>query len=492
MLFERLHQLPADQIMLREGDSSLTRMALEQRVTEAAHLLHDSKVHRLGLHIDNSIHWIVFDLACRRNGIVCVPMPLFFTPTQLLHVMGTCGLDAVLTAQPQLFNSHFALSQSAAAGASTLLSNGVPMPVPLPENTGKITFTSGSIGTPKGVCLSWAQQELQAQVLANAVGLTGTRHLCVLPLGTLLENIAGVYAPLLAGGEVVVRPLAELGFQGSRLVSAQLFLQTLSVVQPQTLILIPQLLQLLVQAVKSGWKPPALKFIAVGGSRVAPVLIEEARKLGLPVYEGYGLSECASVVSLNTPMHDRPGASGKVLPHVQVSEQGGELIVSGNAMLGYVGEPASWNQPAIATGDIGNVDADGFLHILGRSKNLLISSYGRNISPEWVESEMLASPLFADAVVYGDSQPYCVALVSTRDANAPDAMVQAVIDATNARLPDYAQVKRWHRLSAPLATNPLLLTPNGRPRRDAIALVYASQITALYDDQVLRQAGAMR
>lgn len=480
MLLEQLQKLPADHIVLRQGGETLTRAALEQRIQDAAGWLRQSRVSRLGLHVDNSLAWIVYDLACRHNGIVCVPLPLFFTSMQLLHVIGSCGLDAVLTGEPAGFESHFKFRQPAVAAPLTLLSNGVRMAVPLPEGTGKVTFTSGSTGTPKGVCLGWNQQERQARVLAEAVGLSAPRHLCVLPLSTLLENIAGVYAPLWAGGEVVVCPLAELGFEGSRLQSPLRFLQTISTVKPATMILIPQLLQLLVQAIKGGWQPPQFEFIAVGGSHVAPVLVAEARQLGLPVYEGYGLSECASVVSLNTLQHDNVGSAGKLLPHVQVTQKDGELFVSGNAMLGYVGELQSWYPQSIATGDLGHVDANGFVHISGRRKNLLISSYGRNIAPEWVESELLATPLFADAVVFGDAQPFCVALVSVRDPAVPDALIQSAIDAANARLPDYAHVLRWHRLPAPLATNPQLLTPNGRPRRAAIATQYARELAALY------------
>ena len=161
-------------------------------------------------------------------------------------------------------------------------------------------------------------------------------------------------------------------------------------------------------------------------------------------------------------------------------------------MLGYVGELQSWYPKTIATGDIGHVDGNGFVHISGRSKNLLISSYGRNIAPEWVESELLATPLLADAVVYGDAQPYCVALVSPRDPATPDALIQTVINATNMRLPDYAQVQRWHRLPAMLATNPQLLTANGRPRRAAIAAAFAGELAALYPatPALSRTAGA--
>ena len=480
MLLDTLQQRTDSHVVLREGNEALSAAALLERVNAVSKVLRTAGINRLGLHADNSLAWILLDLACRQDGIVCVPLPLFFTPAQIQHVIASCGLQAVATASPSLFPAAFTFLAEKLAGALALLACEASASVALPTGTGKVTFTSGSTGTPKGVCLSWSQLEVQAQVLADTVAVKAPRHLCVLPLSTLLENVAGVYAPLLAGGEVVVCSLAELGFQGSRLGSPPLFLQTLSRVQPQTLILIPQLLQLLVQAVKAGWTPPALSFIAVGGSRVAPVLVQEARKLGLPVYEGYGLSECASVVSLNTPATDLLGSAGHVLPHVSITAKQGELVVSGNAMLGYVGEPESWYPQSVATGDVGRVDDKGFVHIEGRSKNLLISSYGRNISPEWVESELLASPLFADAVVFGDAQPWCVALISTRDPQAPDALIDAVIKATNARLPDYAQVQRWYRLPAPLATDPRLLTANGRPRRAAIAEVFAQALASLY------------
>ena len=78
-------------------------------------------------------------------------------------------------------------------------------------------------------------------------------------------------------------------------------------------------------------------------------------------------------------------------------------------MLGYVNQPDSWGLDAIRTGDLGYIDDSGFLHIEGRRKNLIISSYGRNISPEWVESAFLSNPLFSDFVVFGDAQPFCVA-----------------------------------------------------------------------------------
>jgi long-subunit acyl-CoA synthetase (AMP-forming) len=167
---------------------------------------------------------------------------------------------------------------------------------------------------------------------------------------------------------------------------------------------------------------------------------------------------------------------------VAVESRDGEIHVRNNAMLGYAGEPDSWGREWIATGDLGDIDEDGFLHIEGRVKNVLISSYGRNISPEWVESEMLADGLLADCVVFGDDEPYCVALLSPRDPGASNRSLQKSIDRSNKKLPDYARVRQWFRLSRPLIMERGLHTENGRPKRRVIEARFSDQIAALYRD----------
>jgi long-subunit acyl-CoA synthetase (AMP-forming) len=255
-------------------------------------------------------------------------------------------------------------------------------------------------------------------------------------------------------------------------------------IQPDTLILIPELLKLLVSAAKTGWQvPSSFKFIAVGGSKVGKALLKEAWSLGLPVYEGYGLSECASVVSLNNSAERRDGSCGKPLANVLVAVVDGEIQVTGNAMLGYVNQPETWYQESIKTGDLGHLDENGFVHLEGRNKNILISSYGRNISPEWPESELLANPMLQDVVVYGDARPYCVALISCRNPQLNNLLIQQWIDQVNNSLPDYAQIKAWHRLSQNLGAIPGLLTANGRPCREVIAEQFNNEISALYADQ---------
>ncbi|MCW8830071.1 MAG: AMP-binding protein, partial [Gammaproteobacteria bacterium] len=350
-----------------------------------------------------------------------------------------------------------------------------------PRHTHKITFTSGSTGQAKGVCLSNEQQLTVADSLVTGIAIERPHHLCILPLATLLENIAGVYSPLISGGSIYVPSLSTLGFSGSSQVEAGKLLACIDHCQPETMILIPQLLNLLIISVMQGWQPPKeLKMMAVGGSRVAASAIKQARKLGLPVYEGYGLSECASVVSLNTPDHDQPGSAGQLLPHLKIEISNGEINIVGNSFLGYLDEPDSWYPSSVATGDLGYIDDQGFIQLQGRKKNLLISSYGRNINPEWVESEILAHPLIQQCIVVGDAKPHCSALIYADSKHISDREIQSWLDQVRPSLPDYAQVQSWLHLASPLTSTNNLLTANGRPRREAINSYYSSEIEKLY------------
>lgn len=460
--------------------------SVRQEIASLIELLCAKGISRAALLAGNGIEWALVDIACREADICLLPLPEFFSESQRRHSLEACAVDAVITDNPEFFESAYeanceALLMLGEARMSLCMLPNVTQTAVLPATTGKITFTSGSTGEPKGVCLSHAQLLRQADVLANLIAIEAPRHLCVLPLSTLLENVAGIYAPILAEGEVIIPRQQELGFEGSALVDAQKLLATISSIQPHSMILIPQLLLLLVNAVKQGWQcPSSLKFVAVGGSKVSLELLIEAQALGIPVFEGYGVSECASVVSLNTPEKQKPGSCGKPLPGLSVSLSSGEIRVVGNAMLGYVNEPESWNPESIATGDLGYFDEDGFLHIEGRKKNLLISSYGRNISPEWVESELLANPLIEEAVLVGDARPFCTALLTVRSSSISDSQIQEFIDQMNLALPDYARVLAWHRLERPLQGESEFMTDNGRPRRAVIISAFRAEIEALY------------
>jgi len=326
-----------------------------------------------------------------------------------------------------------------------------------------------------------------AQSLADTVNKQNVRHLCLLPLSTLLENIAGVYAPALVGGTIILSPIKDLGFNGSADFQLEKLLQTISRVQPNSLILLPQLLLALVTAAEAGWQAPdSLSFIAVGGGKVASHLIQRAHQCQLPVFEGYGLSECASVVSLNEPHHalEKTGSTGKPLPHASIKIIDNEIIVSGTVFLGYLNQKNSWYPSEVHTGDLGHFDNDGYLYIDGRIKNILVSSFGRNINPEWIESELASHPAIQQCVVIGDAKPFCAALIFPHDISLTNTeentLIQQWVDKVNLGLPDYAQVKDWLKLAKPLSPLDDLLTDNGRPKRKQINEYYQTDIQQLY------------
>jgi len=491
---------PAIMVFDTALETAYTWGQLRQEVRRLVWRLRKDKVNVLALAADNAPAWIVADIACAAAGVTLLPLPGFFAPGQLQHALTTVPVDALLYDTPLPDEVLAARSEQDIAPARLCALQYQRMPrsdseralrtASLPALTCKITFTSGSTGTPKGACLSAAHlQAVTDSIVAATQPLGITRHLCVLPLATLLENIAGVHAPLRSGAAVIVAKQATLGFNGATGFALPTFLDVLSHCRPHSMILIPQLLEALVMSCEAGWKlPDSLRFVAVGGATVNPALLERAWQFGIPVHEGYGLSECGSVVSLNTPGQRRNGSLGKPLPHVRVAIVDGEITTFGPRFLGYAGDKDSWHldtdDTPFATGDLGRQDSDGFLYFTGRRKNLLVSSFGRNISPEWLEVQLATSGLIAQSIVLGDSRPYCVALVLSRHSGSSDAQIAQSITKINAELPDYARIRRWARLAAPLprgtGLEADLLTSNGRPRRAQIAAHFSPIIDVLY------------
>jgi long-subunit acyl-CoA synthetase (AMP-forming) len=206
-----------------------------------------------------------------------------------------------------------------------------------------------------------------------------------------------------------------------------------------------------------------LRFIAVGGARVTPETIAAARAVGLPAYQGYGLSEAGSVVSLNMPHSDRICSVGRPLEHVKVRiAEDGEIIVqqiSGRLTPGSIHVP---------TGDLGRIDADGFLYVEGRKKNQIITGFGRNVSPEWPESLLEDQEPIAQALVFEDDQSAVAALLVPVNVDISDEQLQSAVDRVNHGLPDYARISGWQRFEAGFTKFNGLATPNGRPKRAAI------------------------
>ena len=467
---------------LQQNDRVLSCREVLQETKLRAERLRAAGCRRVAIALDNGLDWALWDLAVLQAGLVCVPLPAFFSPEQRAHVLDSSGIDTLIVDDSRGFGSL-----GFGAASAQLARRGVDAPPALPAGTLKITFTSGTTGQPKGVCLDAASMLAVAHSLRQASQPCSIeRHLCVLPLATLLENIAGLYAPLLAGAVVELLPMAEIGFSGASQFDVQRFLETLQRSQPHSLILVPQLLLMLVTAAEHGAALPAsLRFIAVGGGRVAPALLRRAERLGLPVYEGYGLSECVSVVCLNTPGARRIGTVGRPLPHVEVRiGAAGAVLVRGPRMLAYLGE-APLQDEWLDTGDLGHVE-DGFLILQGRSKHQFITAYGRNVNPEWVESELVQQAPIAQAWLHGEALPANVAVLVPRRPDLPDSALQAAVDTVNLELPDYARIHRWLRANQAFSTANGLATGNGRLRREALLNRYRDAIDGLMATEIMQ------
>ncbi|WP_404362467.1 AMP-binding protein [Marinobacter sp.] len=450
-----------DSIALSSPSNCVSWRELWREVTDLAQAITDCRVERVGLAGDNTPGWVIADLACLVAGVVCVPIPGFFSSEQTKHLKEQAGLDALLWVSqcPAGHDYHEKLSEHVWLEPLA----GSERPASMPLATTRVTFTSGSTGQPKGVCLS--SEHLTATVDALRQRLAGmhlSRHLCILPLATLLENIAGVYLPLTMGGTVVLEPLASLGMTGSSTLDAGRLIRTINRHNPDSMILVPELAAVLVSAAENGQlEAKGLRFLAVGGGKVSDDLLRRAKAIGLPLFEGYGLSECGSVVALNRPGEERSGTVGRPLGHVRVNvDSQGEIQVAGSRFLGYLGEEPGADGP-VATGDLGSLDADGYLQVNGRIKNLLITSFGRNVSPEWLESELVQCIGVRQALVFGDGEPALSALLTIPDGRSAEQIAD-VLEELNRRLPDYARLLSVYIRRRPLTSQQGYLTDNGR------------------------------
>lgn len=469
--------------VLEDSQTSWSAPALQQAVAEAQDWLQAGNTRVLASVLDNSAAFVALDEALMAGEGVHVPLPPFFTATQMRHALAATGADTLVT-EPAWAQAWQGLPwQPVRLAGRELLATRLPStPRPLPPGTTKITFTSGTTGSPKGVCLSQQAMQNVAQGLITALGPLGIeRHLNALPFSVLLENIAGLMAPRQQGITLITLGMQALGLQGSSQFDAAVFHAAVTTSQAQSLILLPQMLRAWCGYLQhTGQRAPeGLRFVAVGGAAVGASLLLAAHSLGIPAYEGYGLSEGASVQTLNLPGASKPGSVGRALAHAQIRcAADGEIEVSGSLFNGYLGDstapPAWW-----PTGDLGSIDADGFVQVSGRKKHVLITAFGRNVSPEWVETSLCSQTSILQAVVFGDGEPSLLAVLWPMSADLSDDALQAAVDRCNSQLPDYARIGRWTRARAAFHVSTGLATANGRPQRPAIWAQHADFLSTL-------------
>ncbi len=425
-----------------------------------------------------------------------------------------------------------------------------------PADLATIIYTSGTTGDPKGAMLTHDNIASNVEACLRVVDLN-PRDTCLsfLPLCHIFERMAGLYAMLGAGATIayarsvdtvaadaqevhptiltgvprfyekvyarvmenagnqpplrraifhwglgVGRQIAHLRFEGK---TAGLLLGFVATIADK-----------LVAAKVRERVGGRLRLCISGGAPLGPKVMEFFFAIGIPVIEGYGLTETSPVITLNVPGRERPGAVGPPVPGTQVSFTAeGEILAKGpGVMQGYFRNDEATRAAIVDgwfhTGDIGHLDAEGNLRITDRLKDLIVTAGGKKVAPQPLEGKLKASRWLSEAVMLGDKRPYCVALLVPNFANleaeakergwpaasrrellqspAVRALYQGVVDELNAGLAPFETIKRFELLERDLNAEAGELTPTLKVRRKIVSQTFHDQIEGMYAGAVER------
>lgn len=445
------------------------------------------------------------------------------------------------------------LDELRAAGADRLLADPAAVDARIqqidPAGVATVVYTSGTTGPPKGTMISHANimWTLRATTPPYGIG-EGDRWLSFLPLSHIAERMMSELAPIGVGGETwFARSLSTLA-------------EDLPACRPTVFLAVPRVWQKLRERVEDALQkqPPAVRaafarYEALGLRKLAdhedgagppqipglyetldrtlgaslrrqigldqarvlvaaaapshPDLIRWFHAVGLPILDLYGQTEGCGPTTANRIGNVRIGTVGVPFPgmEVRVADDGEVLLRGGNVCLGYLDDPggtaALLEGGWMHTGDLGALDEDGFLRIVGRKKDLIITAAGKNVSPQGIETDLRNQPLISEAIVIGEGRRYLTALITldpeelTRWAEAhhrlgdvealsadPDVLaeVQAAVDVVNARRSHAEHIRRFQVLSRDLTGAAGELTPTMKVKRAVIYDRYRDVIDELY------------
>ncbi|MFI5142754.1 MAG: AMP-dependent synthetase/ligase [Thermoanaerobaculales bacterium] len=252
-----------------------------------------------------------------------------------------------------------------------------------------------------------------------------------------------------------------------------------------------------------------LRFTISGGAPLAREVAEFFDIIGLPILQGYGLTESSPVIAANRLDANRLGSVGQVLTGVQVRiAPDGEILARGeNIMMGYWNKPAATAEAIDAdgwlhTGDVGYLDADGFLFITDRKKDIIVTSGGKNVAPQPIEGKLGATPYVGQAVLIGDKFPYLTALVVPNFENLEvsfaeqgisgldraelaahphtEALIGAAVKQINQELATHERIRRFSVLQREFSIEEGEMTPTMKVRRRVVRERYAGVIEQMY------------
>ncbi len=368
-----------------------------------------------------------------------------------------------------------------------------------------IRSTSGTTGLPKGVLFNHYQLRWMGEVLAALLGWRGRttemRYLSFLPMSHVVEGILATYAPY------YMRAKTDLYYLNDFAALAE----SLPKIRPTVFFSVPRFYEKVWDqfaanpagqrylAMKDGPVKRAFARVArrkllklagldacdqllVGSAPVSRKLLESYRELGIEIHNAYGQTE-APLITLSRLGDNQLGSVGAALPDTQIRiAEDGEIVVRGpQVALGYDGlQSQSVGGGVLRTGDIGTLDAEGHLSLVGRQKEMLVTSYGKNVNMQKVETALKGIPGVDEAVVVGEGRPFCSALLWLGQDCSEEGL-EGEITRVNAGLSHPEQVKRWVVEREPLSIAKGELTPNLKVRHAVVEEHYRADIEALYE-----------
>jgi long-chain acyl-CoA synthetase len=494
---------------------------------------------RVGLVAENSVDWLIADMAILAAGAVNVPPHAPLTARQIhfqlddaevsfLFVSNRGQLDKIIQIRSQLPRLRgIVVFDSAAVGEHSDL---IPWPafrqrgreaLPRlveelarreaavgPDDLATIMYTSGTTGNPKGVMLTHGNLLSNvAASLARSGQHAGDVVLSWLPYSHIYARTVDHYSAL---ASEVLLCVAE---------SADTLIQDLADVQPTHMASVPRLYekvltlvadpdpQVVAQRLRDVFGP-RINWLSSGGAPLPPPVARAYADAGVLVLQGYGLTETSPVISFNSKDAYKLDTVGRPLPGVEVKiGPDGEVLTRGpHVMKGYWHNPTATDEAIrdgwFHTGDLGELDADGFLKITGRKKELLVLSNGKKVVPSYIEGLLQSEPCIDQAVVCGEGRHYLTALIVPHWDNVraalnarhdsltdrpEEALSPAVLDLLQRRirtaLADVSsaeQVKKFIVVPQPFSVAAEELTVSLKLRRNVVLAKYAGHLAELY------------
>lgn len=364
---------------------------------------------RIGILAPTSAATAVAIFACWYARRTPVPLNFLLAPGELLRIVRDAELDLVLATEDFAAAAQAAGLKIVPLGSGTLRSGPRPVPDVRPHDVAAVMYTSGTSGNPKGVCLTFENLAQNASTCIEAAGLFREQvFLGLIPQFHAFGFTTNTIVPLVLGATVHYMPrfspVAVVSAIAEKRVSV--FITIASMFGP-------------LAAMKNATRRQmaSLTHPVSGGEPLSPrVASIFEQRFGVRILEGYGMTETSPVVSLNTPTAYRAGTVGRALPGVTVTavdQSGrplppgadGELTIRGHCVMqGYLHKPeqtaAVLRDGALWTGDVGRVDAHGFISITGRAKEMMIVG-GENVFPIEIERVLTEHPAVAEAAVLG-------------------------------------------------------------------------------------------